>query len=92
MAKSTTVLFNTGNTPGMPKHTGQVWVLGGAPNSVEHPQNILDRVLSWAWTSSPMTGSNSIDCDSLWDGQQIHAWVQMPFNLNPSAACVKVKN
>ncbi len=26
--------------------TGQVWVLGGAPNRVLHPQNILDSVRS----------------------------------------------
>jgi hypothetical protein len=34
--------------------------LGGAPNAVEHPQKILDFVLSWAWTSSPITDSNRI--------------------------------
>jgi hypothetical protein len=37
-----------------------VWVLGGAPKAVEQPQKILVRVLSWAWTSSPMTGVNSM--------------------------------
>ena len=31
-AYSTTFLFNTGKTPGIPRQTGQVWVLGGAPN------------------------------------------------------------
>ena len=44
----------------MPRHTGQVWVLGGAPNWVEQPQKILVAVLSWACTSSPMTGSNVV--------------------------------
>jgi hypothetical protein len=39
--------------------TGQAWVLGSSPNKVEHPQKIFDRVKSWAWTSSPITGSYS---------------------------------
>src|SRR5437867_7008284 len=41
----------------MPRQTGQVWVLGGAPNVVGQPQNIFDRVESWACTSRPMTVS-----------------------------------
>jgi len=44
MANSTTFLLRTGKTPGIPWHTGQVWVFGGAPNSVEHPQKIFDAV------------------------------------------------
>jgi hypothetical protein len=40
-AHSTTARFSTGSTPGMPRQTGQTWVLGGAPNSVEQPQKIL---------------------------------------------------
>ena len=47
-AKSTTVRLSTGSTPGMPRQTGQIWVLGGAPNAVEQAQKILVRVLSWA--------------------------------------------
>jgi len=32
--------------------------LGGALSyAVEQPQNILDAVLSWQWTSIPMTAS-----------------------------------
>src|SRR5436309_15500587 len=42
----------------MPWHTGQVWVFGGAPKVVGQPQNILVRVVSCAWTSSPMTTSH----------------------------------
>jgi hypothetical protein len=49
--------LSTGSTPGIPRHTGQVWVLGGAPKDVEQAQKILVLVFSWAWTSSPMTGS-----------------------------------
>src|SRR3989339_1244941 len=57
---STTFLLRTGSTPGIPRQTGQVWVLGAPPNFVEQPQNIFASVRSWAWTSSPMTGSYSI--------------------------------
>jgi hypothetical protein len=32
----------------MPRQTGQMWVLGGAPNAVEQAQKILVLVLSWA--------------------------------------------
>jgi len=48
----------TGSVPGMPWQTGHVCVFGGAPNVVGQPQNILVRVVSWAWTSSPMTTSH----------------------------------
>src|SRR5215213_4944693 len=48
----------TGSAPGRPRQTGQTWVFGAAPSyAVEQPQNIFDAVLSWAWTSIPMTGS-----------------------------------
>src|SRR5712692_1080840 len=57
MANSTALRLMTGKTPGMPRHTGHVWVLGAAPNFVPHPQNILDSVRSCACTSSPMTTS-----------------------------------
>ncbi len=49
--------FTTGSEPGSPRQTGQVWVLGSAPNSVEQPQNILETVFSSTCTSSPSTGS-----------------------------------
>jgi hypothetical protein len=48
-------LLKTGSTPGIPKHTGQVFSFAGLPNSVEHEQNIFDWVFNWAWTSSPIT-------------------------------------
>ena len=57
IANSTTRLFNTGSTPGRPAQTGQAFSLGARPNAVEQPQKIFDSVRSWAWTSSPMTGS-----------------------------------
>ena len=40
--------FSTGSTPGNPRHTGQTWALGGAPNAVLHPQKILVAVWSCA--------------------------------------------
>ena len=38
--------FTTGNAPGSAKQTGQVWVFGSAPKTVEQPQNIFDSVFS----------------------------------------------
>jgi len=49
--------FTTGRVPGIPWHTGHVWVFGGAPKVVGQPQNIFVRVVSCAWTSRPMTTS-----------------------------------
>src|SRR5205823_14122260 len=59
IAISTAPRFSAGSAPGSPRQTGQTCVLGGAPNCVEQPQKIFDRVRSWAWTSRPMTGSKS---------------------------------
>ena len=60
MENSTTFLFKTGSTPGMPRQIGHVFVFGGAPKAVVHPQKIFVFVLSCACTSSPITGSNFI--------------------------------
>jgi hypothetical protein len=49
--------LKTGNAPGKPRQTGQVFVLGGDPNAVEQEQKILVLVKSCAWTSRPMTAS-----------------------------------
>ena len=51
--------LGTGSEPGCPRHTGHTFVFGSAPNSTRHPQNILVRVLSSTWHSSPMTASQS---------------------------------
>jgi hypothetical protein len=48
VANSTTFLLRTGSTPGIPKQTGHVWVLGGAPNEAEQLQNIFVFVFNWA--------------------------------------------
>ena len=47
----------------MPRHTGQVWVFGGAPNAGTHPQKILVRVWSWACTSRPITASKRTETE-----------------------------
>ncbi len=52
--------LRTGSVPGNPRQTGQVAELGGAPTVTGQAQNILERVRSWAWTSSPMTGKTLI--------------------------------
>src|SRR5690606_9740908 len=59
MARSTAPRLSTGSTPGSAMSTALVWRLGSAPNAVLAPEKILLAVLSWAWTSSPMTTSQS---------------------------------
>ncbi len=58
IAYSTAVALTTGMAPGNARHVGHTWVLGGAPNAVKQPQNILVRVPSSTCTSRPSTGSN----------------------------------
>ena len=41
MANSTALRFRTGNTPGIPVQTGQVFSLGAAPNFARQGQKIL---------------------------------------------------
>ena len=43
---STALRFITGSTPGMPRHTGQMLVLGGSPNWLRQRQNIFVSVAS----------------------------------------------
>src|SRR3989338_3232223 len=57
IAISTAVLFKTGRAPAWPVQTGQMLVLGWAPNLVEQAQKSFDLVKSCAWTSSPITAS-----------------------------------
>jgi len=58
-ADSMAAAFGTGRAPGKPRQTGQTLELGGSPKRLAQPQNILVAVLSWTWTSRPMTGWNS---------------------------------
>src|SRR4051812_49281089 len=64
MADSTALALTTGIAPGRPRHTGQTWVLGSAPNSVAHPQNIFEAVFSSTCTSSPNAGSKRSSASS----------------------------
>ena len=55
VANSMARRLGTGKAPGSPKQTGQTLVLGAACEaSVRQPQNILDVVRIWAWTSRPI--------------------------------------
>ena len=48
--------LSTGSAPGSPRQVGQVLVLGSSPKEAGQAQNILEFVLTWQWTSSPMVG------------------------------------
>ena len=83
----------TGSDPGIPRHTGQVRVLGSSPKLSSQPQNIFVRVASWTWISRPMTGSRfmrapldpskPIACSSAWAASRIR------FSLNAGPAIWK---
>ena len=49
----------TGSMPGIAASTSETWLFGSPPNSVEAPENSLDFEVTWAWTSRPMTTSQS---------------------------------
>lgn len=57
MALSTAMPLTTGSAPGRARHTGQTWVLGSPPNTVEQEQNIFEAVPNSTCVSSPSTGS-----------------------------------
>src|SRR5260370_32063628 len=52
-------LLMTGSIPGMAASTSETWELGSPPNAVEAPENSFDCEVTWAWTSRPMTTSQS---------------------------------
>src|SRR5882672_798781 len=45
--------------PGIAASTSETWLLGSPPNSVEAPENSFEFEVTWAWTSSPITISQS---------------------------------
>src|SRR5436190_137500 len=49
----------TGSMPGIAASTSETWVFGSPPNSVDAPENSFDFEVTWAWTSSPITISQS---------------------------------
>src|SRR5262245_2458911 len=58
-ASSTARAFGTGSTPGRPRSTSVVAVLGGAPNVLGALLNSLPSVRSCTCTSSPITASQA---------------------------------
>ena len=57
IADSTACLFTLGSTPGRPRETGLVLVLGTSPKALGAQSNILVAVFSSTCTSKPSTGS-----------------------------------
>ena len=51
--------LGTGSMPGMAASTRLTWLLGSAPNAVAAPEKSLALEVTWAWTSSPITTSQS---------------------------------
>src|ERR1700733_12152519 len=49
----------TGSMPGIAASTSETCAFGSPPNSVEAPENSFEREVTWAWTSSPITISQS---------------------------------
>ena len=49
----------TGSMPGIAASTRLTLVLGAAPKVVEAPEKSLALELTWAWTSRPITISQS---------------------------------
>src|SRR5271170_5738857 len=59
IACSTQNRLITGSMPGIAASIGETWLLGSAPNAVAAPENSLAWLTTWAWTSSPITISQS---------------------------------
>ena len=85
-AIATASRFSTGSAPGRPRQTGQVLVFGGAPNLVEQPQKILERVRSWTCTSSPITGSYFLSSSS-WFSSSVFAVAIGCHSLGVRSSC-----
>ena len=49
----------TGSMPGIAASTSETWVFGSPPNAVEAPENSFEFEVTWAWTSMPITTSQS---------------------------------
>ena len=49
----------TGSMPGIAASTSDTWELGSPPNAVDAPEKSFEREVTWAWTSMPMTTSQS---------------------------------
>src|SRR5262249_7547950 len=51
--------FITGSMPGIAASTSDTWELGSPPNAVDAPEKSFEREVTWAWTSMPITTSQS---------------------------------
>src|SRR5262245_5537334 len=51
--------FGTGSMPGKAASTSATCVFGSAPKAVAAPETSLASLVTWAWTSSPITTSHS---------------------------------
>ena len=78
----------------MPIQTGQVCVLGAAPNWVLQRQNSLVCVSSWTWTSRPMmmsygcrTHGTVLVCTGLRVCQSVACW-NMPAARSSRSSCI----
>ncbi len=49
----------TGSMPGIAASTSETWLFGSPPNAVEAPENSFEFEVTWAWTSRPITISQS---------------------------------
>ena len=49
----------TGSMPGIAASTSDTWLFGSPPNSVDAPENSFEFEVTWAWTSMPITTSQS---------------------------------
>ena len=49
----------TGSMPGIAASTSETWLLGSPPKAVEAPENSFEFDVTWAWTSMPITISQS---------------------------------
>src|SRR5258707_2703509 len=49
----------TGSMPGIAASTSDTWELGSPPNAVDAPEKSFEREVTWAWTSMPITTSQS---------------------------------
>ena len=58
-ACSTQTSLITGSMPGIAMSTNETWEFGTAPNPVGAPEKSFAFETTWAWTSSPITGSQS---------------------------------
>src|SRR5687767_3906215 len=86
IAFSTAARFSTGSTPGSAISTAEACVFGAAPNAVDAPEKIFERVLSCTCVSIPMTVSQpftSFTRSRIYTGWRSHMPVRIQLILMP---------